>query len=154
MKRRIALSIALALSLLMSLVSLPATAQGQQQPRRFFVYDPGVVTPGAGQILRITVVGTGGNDAIRVRFRRMQYMTEGCNSDGVCRQSKQVDSTSPLLLLNANEAASIDIPGDGSGVRVRVESNSREARVVSQLLDAATGSVIALQDGVCTETEE
>ena len=141
MQRRIALSLALALNVLVSLVSLPAATQGQQQPSRFFAFDTGLLTPGAGQILRVTVVGTGGNDTIRIRFHRMQYMAAGCNPDGVCRQAKQLDSTSPLLLLNANEAASIDSPGDGSGVRVRVESNSREASVTVQTIDTATGQV-------------
>ena len=143
MRRRIALSIALALGVSVSLVSLPATAQAQQQQRRFFAYDTGVLTPGAGQILRVTVAGGHGDDAISVRFRRVRYMAEGCNTDGVCRHStQQVMSSSPLL-LNSSEAAYIDVPGDGNGVRVVVGSTSRDVRATASIINTLTGETVS-----------
>ena len=140
MKRRIALSIALALSLLMSLVSLPAAAHGQQQTR-FFAYDTGVVAPGAGQILRITVDAGAGNDAITVRFSRTQYAQGSCNSDGLCKHTLIGTDVTGTLLLAAGEAASYDIQPIGSAVRGMVLTNNRNARVVCLIIDTATGKV-------------
>ena len=69
----------------------------------------------------------------------MQYMPAGCNTDGVCRQtSRELDRTTPVL-LSTDEAASIDFPGDGNGVRVVVESDSQTAKVIFQIIDMATG---------------
>lgn len=137
MKRRIALSIGLALSVLVSLMILPARTEGSHFRGRHRA-DTGVFTPGVGQILRVTVAPTG-NDPIRVRFRGMQYMPAGCNTDGVCRQiSRELDRTTPVL-LSTDEAASIDFPGDGNGVRVVVESDSQTAKVIFQIIDMATG---------------
>ena len=142
MKRGITLSIALALSVLASLVSLPATTDAQQRQR--FRVDSGVLTPGVGQILRITVVGTGGNDAIAVRFRRTRYMPVGCNTDGVCRHSEDTVTVTAPLPIN-NEAAVMDVPGDGNGVRIMAEwGSTREVRVIAQIIDVATGKVIAI----------
>ena len=145
MKRRITLSIALAVSVLVSLVSLSATAQGQQQ-RRFFAYDTGVFSAGTGQILRLTVAGGSGNDTIAVRFRRMRYTAEGCNSEGVCRHTLAADDLTEPVTLNCplwSCAASIDIPGDGNGVRVVAVTNSRNARVTAQIIDS-TGQVTSI----------
>ena len=152
MKRKIILSIALALSVVfLSLTSSDSTVKAQQQ-RRFFVYDTGVITPAAGQILRVTVAPTG-RDPITVRFHRMQYMTEGCNGDGVCRQIITSRSGVASGQLTGAEAAHIDVPGNGNGVRVVVGSDSRNARVVAQLIDAATGKVNSIHDGDWSETE-
>ena len=154
MKRRITLSIALALSVLLSLVSFPATAQGQQQPRRFFACDPGLLTPGPGQILRVTAAPAEGNYTFE--FRRIEYTQGGCNSDGVCKQIISSQTTSGPITVMPNEAASMDItpmPGS-SGVRVVVLSKRRNARMVFKFIDAAGRTTTVIHDGVCTEAEE
>jgi hypothetical protein len=84
MKRRI--SIVLSVSILLTFVSFPLTVKGQQLQERL-TFNTGIVNPGPGQILRITVGGLNGNDAIRVRFAWMKYMAAGCNADGVCRHT-------------------------------------------------------------------
>ena len=145
MKRRITLSVALALSVLASLLSLPATAQGQQRQR--FTAHTGVLTIGPGQILRVTLGNGGGNwdFAIRVRFRRVRYIAGGCNGDGVCRQTVAAQDVTAPATLNADEAASIDVPGDGNGVQVMAEwSSNRDVRVIAQIIDAGTGRVVAI----------
>ena len=139
MKRRITLSMALALSLLLPLVSLPATAHGQQPQR--FTADTGVLTLGPGQILRITVAGGAGNDAITVRFRRTQYAQGSCNSDGVCKHTFIGTDVTGTLSLAAGEAASYDIQQIGSAVRGVVLTNNRNARVVCLVINTATGRV-------------
>ena len=83
MKRKMTFSLTLTLSLLLSLVSLPATAQAA--PQRFKA-DLGVISLVATQTLRVTVAGTDGNDTIRVRLRWMHYMEQSCSgSPAVCR---------------------------------------------------------------------
>jgi hypothetical protein len=141
MKRQLTLSIVVTLSVLLSLVSFPSTVQGQQSQR--FSADSGVVTLGAGQVLRLTVAGTGGNDTIRVRFRWARYAPAGCNSDGVCRQTLISQGTTPLETLGSADAIHYD-QGDPSGIRVAVESNSQNVRVVFQIIDTSTGDIIAI----------
>lgn len=55
MKRRMNNSIAVALILLLSVTAFAPIGQGQPLGRRFRS-DTGIMTPGAGQILRITVI--------------------------------------------------------------------------------------------------
>ncbi len=81
MKRKMTLSLVLTLSVLLSLVSLPSTAQGA--PPQRFRFATGFVTPGVGQKLRVTVVGTDGSNTIRVRFVWTQYnMAPVCGDIG------------------------------------------------------------------------
>ena len=89
---------------LTSLVTLPSTTQSQQPQR--FRFDTGVITPAAGQILRVTFSGGDtGTHEVGFLVRGIRYMAEGCDSEGVCRHGvAAVDPSSPLL-LNANEAA-------------------------------------------------
>src|SRR2546425_13226771 len=122
MKRQSTLSIAIALSLFISIVSFPLTAQAQQPPKRFRG-DTGVITLGMGQVLRVTVNGRDGNDNFRVRFAWMKYMPSGCNTDGVCRHTLQSQGVTAPVNVGANEAASYDVQATGGGVRV--SSNSR-----------------------------
>ena len=68
MKHRKLFSIALILGALLW-PSLAPTAQGQ--PGKRFVANTGVVRLGAGQILRLTINGQSGSDALTVSFRRM-----------------------------------------------------------------------------------
>lgn len=140
MKRKMTFSLTLTLTLLLSLVSLPATSQAAP-PQRFSARS-GVVTPGMGQMLRVTVVPTG-NDTIGVRFRWMQYMAQGCSGmPPVCRHMVANQGTTPVETLTPDDAESFDAQANGAAVQVVVESNSKNARVTFQIIDAATGKVV------------
>ena len=138
MKRKMTLSLALTLSMLLSLVGFAPTAQGQ--PAQRFRFDTGVVTPSMGQVLRLTVDGMGGADRIAVRFAWRKYMPAGCNSEGVCRHMVVSQGTTMPETLGG-DALSFDVQGTGNGVRVVAESNSPNVQVTVQLIDTATGKV-------------
>lgn len=133
MRRQITLSIVLTLGLLISLISLPLAVQGQQ-PRRFKA-DIGMLTPGTGQVLRVTVAGTAADDPSRVRFAWTRYMAAGCNNDGVCRHSVASQGATAPVTLNAEESVSFDLQGTGTGARIVVFSSSRDVRVTAQLIN-------------------
>ena len=71
-------------------------------------------------------------------------MGAGCNPDGVCRHPIASQGATAPMILNADEAASFDVPGDGNGVRVVVESTRPNAKVVVHLIDVASGKVVAI----------
>ena len=139
MKRKITLSLAL---VLLSLSGFAPAARGQQQ-RPKVAFDTGTVTLGPNQILRITVNGQGGNDTVTVGFRRMSYSQGACNS-GVCRLPLLDEGQSPMLMLPPGEAASFDIPDTAFGVRGVVLSGNQNVRVTAQIIDTATGNIIAI----------
>ena len=142
MHRRIALSIALALSVaLLSLMSSGSTAQAQQQIR--FRADTGLFTLGQNQVLRLTAVfdfnndgDVAGADFARVRFRRMKYV----EADNVYQVAAQ-DVTDPVT-LRPGEAASIvtdNVDPDEFLGRVVVESNRRNVRATATIINTLTG---------------
>lgn len=147
MKRKITLSIALALSIvLLSLMSSDSTAKAEP-PQRFRA-DTGLVTLGPNQVLRMAIAGdfngdgdVGGADLI---FRRIGYIEQD-NIYGVASQ----DTTDPIR-LRSGEGASIDInPGQFDAVRGVVAgnyigTNLRGARVTVQIIDGDTGEVESL----------
>jgi len=139
MKRKSTLSVAMALSLFVSMV-IPLTAQAQQPPKRFRG-DTGVITLGMGQVLRITVNGKDGNDTFRVRFAWMKYMPTGCNTDGVCRHTVQSEGITTPVNVGANQAASFDVQGTGGGVRVSVFVAAGDVTADEQIINTATGEV-------------
>jgi hypothetical protein len=141
MKRQRTLAFWLKLSVLLSLVILPATARGQQ-PRKFTA-DSGIVTLGPNQILRITVNAGAGNDTITVRFKRMEYTPAACNANGVCKHSLSNQRTSAPLMLAPGEAASVDLIATTYG-RGIVLSDSQNARVTLQIVDTTTGQTNAV----------
>lgn len=142
MYRRIALTIALAVSVLsLSLVSADSTARAQKPSR--FTADTGVVTLGPNQILRITVaLGDTGTHEVKVRFRSMEY-TQGTCGGGVCAHQVASDTTSAPVTLAAGEAASVNILGTtyGGNGRGIVLSNSQNARVTALIVDTTTGAL-------------
>ena len=141
MKRQITLALALTLGVLLALVSLPSVTRGQQKQR--YRVDSGVLTPGAGQVLRATVDrSTDINDVYLFRWAR--YTEAGCSGGGVCRHTVASQGATQPESLGPNEALSFDVQGTGAGARVVVESNSRDARVVFQIIDTSTGDVIAI----------
>ena len=147
MKRKTSLS--LLLTLMWSLVTLPVITQAAP-PQRFRA-DFGVVTPGAGQILRITVSpstipnGAAAGD-IRVRIKWMQYGPQGCSGmPAVCRHMILSQGASPAETLGPDDALSFDLQGSEQqhGVRVVVESNSPNARVIGMIIDSSTQRIIS-----------
>src|SRR5688572_11152522 len=97
MKRQITLRLAVILSGLVLVVSMPATAK--HAPQRFRA-DSGFVTLTAPQILRITVNGGAANDTIRVRLRWMQYGTQSCSgTPSVCRHMVVSQGVTPVETL-------------------------------------------------------
>lgn len=141
MKRKMTFSLTLTLSLLLSLVSLPATAQAAPPPR--FRADSGVVTLGMGQVLRITVNGGSGTDAIIARLRWMQYGAQGCSGmPPVCRHMVVSQGTTPVETLGPDDALSFDTNGPGA-VRVMVESNSPKTRVLGVIFDTSTQRIVS-----------
>ena len=148
MKRRIALSIAFTLSVvLVTLASSASTVQAQQGIRR--VADTGIVSLGPNEELRLTLMGDFNADgkvdaADYVLFRRMEYGQESCNSDGVCKLVVTSQTTTNPIRLRPGEAVSFTcIPGSVFGVRVVVESN-RKARVLGVVFDTSTQRVVAI----------
>ena len=141
MKRKMTFSLTLTLSLLLSLVTLPGTAQAAPPER--FKFDSGVVTPGMGRVLRITFNGTSGNDTIRVRLRWMQYMAQSCSGmPPVCRHMVVSQGATPVETVGPGDALSFDVPETGAGVRVVVESNSPNARVLGVVFDTSTQRIV------------
>jgi len=145
MKRQMTLSIALTLSLLLLLVGFPSTANAQQ-PQRFKV-STGVVIPGMGQTLRVTVAAgdVNGDETIRVRIGWMRYAATGCSGmPAVCRHTVVSQGFTASSTLSQAEAISFDVPGDGNGVNVVVESNNRNAKVLGVVFDTSTQRVVAI----------
>jgi hypothetical protein len=148
MKRRITLSIALVLSVvLVSLASSDSTAQAQPERRR--VADTGILSLAPNQELRLTLMGDADGDgkvdaADYVLFRRMEYGQESCSSDGVCKLVVTSQTTTNPVRLRPGEAVSFTcIPGSVFGVRVVVESN-RRTRVLGIVFDTSTQRVVAI----------
>ena len=145
MKRRITLSIALVLSVvLVSLTSSDSTVKAQNQIT--IVADTGFVPLGPGQILRLTVLNareSGSGQA--TGFRRIEY-TQGVCNGGVCKHAISSQITSPPIMLGSGEAVSFDITPmpNSSGVRGVVVSNSQGVKVNALVIDGATSNIIAV----------
>lgn len=145
MKNRITLSIVLTLGLLLSQVSFPSTANAQQPQR--FKFATGVVTPGVGQTLRVTVAAgdVNGDDTIRARIGWMRYGAPVCSGmPPVCRHMVESQGVTASMTLSRPDAVSFDVPGDGNGVNVVVESNSRNAKVLGIVIDTSTQRIVAI----------
>ena len=146
MKRQMTLALGLTLSMLIALVSLPVTAQAAAPPR--FRADSGVVSLtalSAPQIFRVTVSGTSGNDTIRVRLRWMQYGAQTCTGmPAVCRNSVVAQGTTAVETVGPDDALSFDLQGMGEGVRVVVEANSPNVKVLGIVFDTSTKRINAI----------
>ncbi|MFN2510444.1 MAG: hypothetical protein ABR568_03250 [Pyrinomonadaceae bacterium] len=143
MKNRMTLSVVLTLSLLLSLVGFPSTAQGQQPPGRFSA-SSGFITLGTGQGLRVTAVNTDGR-AIRVRFAWTQYMAADCSGmPQVCRHTVASQGATAPETLGSDDALTFDAPSNGGGVNVTVTSNSRNVKVLGIVFDTSTQRIVAI----------
>jgi hypothetical protein len=144
MKRKITLSLALTLSVVvLSLMSSDSSANAQQPPQRFRA-DTGLIIPGP-HILRITVAAGSGNDKVTlVRFGRMEYMQGTCDSGGVCKHAVSSQTLTNRIMLAPGEAAIFDLTDGTSntllGVRGVVESNRPNVTVTFQII-SLTGEV-------------
>lgn len=160
MKRKLALSITLALGIVFATLASSYSPVGAEPPQRF-VFDTGLVKVGAGQMLILFVAAAGdfngdgrveGTDFV---VRRFAYMDGPCSGDGVCRQAIEAQSVSDLTRLMPGQAASIAVdPSDPTGntMRAVVVSNRRNARVSATVFDTVTGKttshiIVANTDG-------
>ena len=146
MKRRITLSIALVLSIvLVSLMSSDSTVKAQPPER--FSFDTGNIPLGPHQELRVTVAAgdVNGDDPISVGFRRMEYMQTTCSS-GVCKYTVSSQTTTNPIRLMPSEAAIFLAGGNDSNnivvVRGMVLSNSRKVKVTMIVFDTETKRVV------------
>jgi hypothetical protein len=144
MKRKITLSIAIALSIaLVSLVKSDSTVNAEPPPR--VTFDTGVITLGANQILQVTAIsGQGSGDPIpteSIVFRQQNYIQTACGG-GVCKYAVSSQNTSAPLVLAPNEAATFTcIPGSVT-VRAIVLTTNKNTRVNASIIDALTGNIV------------
>jgi hypothetical protein len=143
MKRKMKSSITIAMSAVLSVLTFVPTTHGQPPARRFRT-DTGIITPAVGQVLRITVIIDVDFGPTNVRFAWMKYMPSGCNSDGVCRHTIESQGATTPVMVDPNEGVSFDVQGTGAGVRVEVESNSRNVRVLGIVFDTNTKRIMAI----------
>jgi hypothetical protein len=149
MCRRIALTIALAVSVLsLALMSSDSTARAEKQNKA--TWDTGVVTLGQNQMLRISIVFDDGTGPHIFRFRRIEY-TQGTCDGGVCAHQVASETTSAPVTLAAGEAASVNILGTtyGGNGRGIISSSSQDVRVTALIIDTTTG---ALQEATQLES--
>ncbi|HEY8203959.1 MAG TPA: hypothetical protein VIF81_04455 [Pyrinomonadaceae bacterium] len=145
MKHKSILSVALALSVIVSMVSLPLSVSGTTTANRFTAVT-GIINVGNGQVLRISVGGLQGNDTIQVRFAWMRYMPAGCNNDGVCLHTVQSQGITAPVTVGPGEAASFDVQGNGNGVRVGVflvAGDFNHDGADALIINSATGEVVS-----------
>ena len=142
MKRRIALSIALALSaVLVSLASSDSTVQAQQQQR--FRADTGMVTLGPNQVLRMTVttsIDPDNDRPIIIGIAQIDYVQTNCTA-GACKHGPV--NPNPVaerydVIIDFISKDNPQKPGS-SGVRGIVFSNSRNVRVTAAIINTITG---------------
>jgi hypothetical protein len=96
MNRQMRNTIAIALSVLLSLMTFVSTTRAQP-PERYF-YDTGVVSLGPNQVLRVTITWGDGTQGM-VRFGRTIYAPGPCNPDGVCKLTGTNTYTGPVKLM-------------------------------------------------------
>ncbi len=156
MKHKITISIALILSItLVSLMSSDSSVEAQNQIR--VVGDTGFIAAILDQDLnsfRVTVNTGAGNDAVAVRFRRIDYTQIACNG-GICKHEISAQTVSDLITLMPDEAVSLSVPGnqigtDVTGTRFIVLSNSRDVRVNAAIVESLTNNIVAVICDKCT----
>ena len=140
MKRKLILAIAAVVSFAyLSQVPSDSTVNAAQG----MAVRSGVVTPATGQIFR-TSLSTPGDGGI-ARIKWMRYAAVGCmGTPPVCRHEVVSQGATEPFQLDSNEAVTFDVPGNGSGLSIDVDTNSRNPIVVFQLIDMATGEVTAV----------
>jgi hypothetical protein len=145
MKRKITLSIALALGVVLISLTNSDSRVGAHNKTRFSA-GTGVVTLGPDQVLRVTVNTREGNDRVNIRLRQTRYAASGTTA-GITKLAAAAQETSEVIPLTAGEAVSLDtrrctFPLCG-GVFVSVLSDSRDVRVTASIIDTLTGEVVS-----------
>ena len=145
MKRKIILSIALAVLVSLTGFSSPVAAQ----QRKFYAADSGVRNLGANQKLRVTVATASDNQGFGIRFRRCSYIEQ---SGLLTVSSSQISAIMPLA---PNEARFFDVFTDlnVSAVRVRIGANRPDFVVTLQLIDTSTGEIVWADEAVVKEVD-
>ncbi len=153
MKRRITLSIALVLSIvLVSLMSSDSTANAARP--QTFVADTGMISLGANQLLRITVAPVAGvvvpTGSVTFTIDNVSYAQGTCNG-GVCKYSSSSQTTSGPITLAPGEAVSVDTATGTSGqFRLTFNGQTTVSNVLvnALIIDATTGAVVGYFGGV------
>lgn len=151
MKRRMTLSIALVLSIvLVSLMNSDSTANAARPQR--YVADTGMIPLGANQLLRVTVVPVAGGGVptgtVVFTIDGNTYTPGTCNG-GVCKHFISSQTTSDPITLAPGEAVSVDsAPGHTAQFRLRFGSVLPNVQVNALIIDTTTGAVVGYTGGV------
>jgi prepilin-type processing-associated H-X9-DG protein len=141
MKRKTRNSIAMALSVLLALMTFVPTAHAQ--PPEKYVWDTGVVALGGPtEVLRLTVVNFAMADG-SVKFRRINY-TPDCDAEGVCKLNLESTLLTSVVTLSPGQGASFTNLTPGTYVRAMVLSNTPNLRVNAEIFDSTTGQTRAI----------
>jgi hypothetical protein len=110
-----------------------------------FSIDTGIITLGPSQTLRIVTNNNDPDVGYVVRFSQMTYSVT--SSSGTSRYTRVSQSASDPIPVAPGEGFSIDI-GTSENLRVVVSSDTPELQVTAQIIDAATGNIIAILLGL------
>ena len=146
MGRRIALAVALAISLFsVGVMSSDSTVKGQQSPQPRFRADTGFVTLGANQVLRVAFGWDLNNDGIYAgSVGQLNYVPGNCQG-AVCKHASANPNPVVSVQLMPGEAVSIDfspIPG-ASGVRAVMLGNRRNVSASAAIINTLTGETVS-----------
>ena len=111
-----------------------------------FVVDTGIFGLPSTHELRITAAISSVNDTMTVAFRRLRYDDGTCTNSGICEYEIVSDDSSGPVTIAQDEAASCRVSGTAGSppVRVIVLGNNRDVRVTAQLINQATGDIVAI----------
>jgi len=145
MKRRITTSIAVTLSVVL-LTTASFTSKAMAAPPLRFHADSGIIALGPNQKLRVMVAN--GLDTASVRFTRIEYAQDSCDSAGVCKHMISSETTSNLYTTNPGQGLSTEFSPSItlSGVRCVVSTNLINVQVTAVIIDTTTGKVDAFFD--------
>ena len=159
MKRRITLSIALVLSIvLVSLMSSDSTANAARP--QTYVADTGMIPLGANQLLRITVAPADGGvvptGTVTFTVDGVTYVRGTCDG-GICKYFSSSQTTSDPITLALGEAVSVDTVTGATGqftLTFNGQTGLPNVRVNALIIDTTSGAVVghtgvqvALADG-------
>lgn len=139
MKRKITLLTTLVMSIVLIAIT-SSDAMAQARNRR--VFDSGVITPGPNQSVRLSVAtGDINSDGyIDLSVRAISYSQGNCEGIVCVLMVHGIwDATS--LGLDSDEAITIDIPNETSGIRLMILTNSKNLRANLFLINNITGEV-------------
>lgn len=139
MKRKIILSVALVMSIILVSLTVSDSTVSAEPPQRF-TFDTGLVTLGENQTLRVVSVdGELGGGLYGIVTKRFEYQQTGCEA-GICKLAVASQTTSPLIKFAQNEASSIETPSGGTR-RITIVTDNRKLRVNAIVFDTSTQRV-------------